>query len=552
MCRLRVLLIACGAAAAQDDIGFEGLFKNVVDEVESFNLNVTGQIPDYVVGAMAQTGPARWSWGKRKFTHALDGFGKLHKFEFKGGNQVTFASKFLQSGFHTEAQKINDIPVGVFAQPTDPPHPDGMMHMEGFIKAPNDNNQVNVIQLEKGHFEVLSDTLAVVEVDPVSLNLTNEYANMACGANAPEHCTQMKNVSNPFGQMCAGASAHPFVLENGDYLGLREITRFTSIIPEKESFAVYRISKDQRGTLQDMIKIPVKRASYTHSFGLAKATDGMSMHVIVAQQPIHYNSMAIATSHTLQKGFWKGKDVSSFHVAPLEFGAEPIEIESPDQFFFGHTVNTYANGFGKFVMDINIQNNIFFDRYSLDVLFDKTRRDAWTMTEKDGVKPGYQTVTRYYIDMFEKTVTSKPLFGRAPEENIYNEHDLFRLHPEDYGKPYCGYWAWQAYYNSTSFGSWAVVRTELCGDKGPVVAAAWHQPNVYPGEASFVPKPGSKDRTEGTLIFHAYNGALDRSYLVVADAKTMKTIAQAELPVNIPFTVHGNWFPAASEASVIV
>jgi len=305
--------------------------------------------------------------------------------------------------------------------------------------------------------------------------------------------------------------------------------------------------------VQDIVNIPVKQSSYTHSFGLAKAADGNgSMHVIVAQQPIHYDAMAIAMSHTLQKGFKKGTDGSRFHVAPLEFGAKAVEIESPDPFFFGHQVNTYSNGPGKFVMDINMQDSIFFDRYSLDVQRDKTRRDTWPTTAVNGVKPGYQTVTRYEIDVEKKTATSKPLFGRVSAENIYNEHDLFRLHPDDYGKPYCGYWAWQAYYNSTSFGSWAVVRTELCGDKGPVVAAAWHSPNVYPGEASFVPKPGSKDKTEGTLIFHAYNGAMDKSYLILADAKTMKTVAQAELPVNIPFTVHGNWFPAAKASSFMI
>merc|ERR1712137_1266604 len=141
------------------------------------------------------------------------------------------------------------------------------------------------------------------------------------------------------------------------------------------------------------------------------------------------------------------------------------------------------------------------------------------------------------------TITSKPLFGHDSQENIFNEHDLFRLHPEDSGRPYCGYWAWQAYHNSTAFGSWAIVRAELCGES-QVIAAAWYRENVYPGEASFVPKPGSADKTEGALVFHAYDGNSDKTLLIVADAKTMETIAEAELPVQIPFTVHGNWFPA--------
>ena len=50
------------------------------------------------------------------------------------------------------------------------------------------------------------------------------------------------------------------------------------------------------------------------------------------------------------------------------------------------------------------------------------------------------------------------------------------------------------------------MRTELCGAK-PIVAAAWHRANVYPGEPSFVPNPaGGGDKTAGVLIFKALDG----------------------------------------------
>jgi len=299
-----------------------------------------------------------------------------------------------------------------------------------------------------------------------------------------------------------------------------------------------------------MIHIPVSKTSYTHDFGLAKGPDGDT--VIMLAQPIHYNALAIALTGTLQKGLVKSNDPARFYIAPLQFGAKAIEITAPDKekIFFGHQVNSYSTESGKFVIDINKQHNIFFDRYDVAVIKDKAKRDAWPTTAADGVLPGYQTVTRYTIDVNSKTVTSAPLFGAEPEENILNEHDLFRLHPADYGKPYCGYWAWQAYYNSTSFASWAVVRAELCGEK-PTVAAAWYRPNVYPGEASFVPKPGSTDKTEGALIFKAFDGVKNTTSLVVADAKTMATLAEAVLPINIPFTVHGNWFPASSVSTIV-
>jgi len=534
---LSALLVAFSADGSEIDVGYEQLFTEELGEVDSVPLSLSGAIPEYMVGSFIQSGPGRWSWGGRKMTHILDGFSKLHKWDFKADGTVLFTSKFLRSGFYLEAEEINDIPLGVFAQPTDPPI---NVSVTEFMKAPNDNNQVNVIELGNGNLEILSDVLSMVEVDRESLDLTCEYNYRQCKDNVPSVCTVTKNLSNPVGQLNTGGSAHPYLTDNGDYIGLREIGKYAGIIPGNEGFAVYRVLKDQRDTIQDMVTIKVKKTSYAHSFGLPKTPGGH--HVIVVAQPIHYDALAMAQKATLDVGLVKSDDTTRFYVAPLEFGAEAIEIDAPKPFFFGHVINSYLLEEGIYVLDVNIEDNIFFDRYSMDVQLSKYRRDSWPITAVDGVSPGYETATRFVIDTQKKTVTSKPLFGHEVAENIFNEHDLFKLHPADYGVPYCGYWAWQAFYNSSSFASWAIVRTELCGEK-PVVAAAWHRTNVYPGEASFVPKPGSADKTEGVLTFHAHDGNTGKELLIVVDSKSMDTIAEAELPVHVPFTVHGNWFP---------
>ena len=65
------------------------------------------------------------------------------------------------------------------------------------------------------------------------------------------------------------------------------------------------------------------------------------------------------------------------------------------------------------------------------------------------------------------------------------------------------------------------------------------------GEPSFVPKPGSSDKTEGTLVFKAFDGNSKRSLLIVCDAKTLTTISEAVLPIPVPFAIHGNFFPSS-------
>jgi len=253
--------------------------------------------------------------------------------------------------------------------------------------------------------------------------------------------------------------------------------------------------------------------------------------------------MNLVKTGTLQSAFKNEPDeITRFYVAPLEDDAEVVAIDGP-RFFFGHVMNSFSAG-KQFVIDIDIQDGIFFSRYFLDVQLNKTARDSWTkqVSAVDGKAPGYNTPTRFTLDPANKTVTSKPLWGVGVQENIDNEHDLFKLHPDDYGLPYCGYWAQQVFYKSSSFASWAVVRAEICGDK-PVVAAAWYRPNVYPGEASFVPTPGSSDKTDGVLLFKALDGNTGKSLFIVANASTMETMAEAELPVHVPFTVHGQFFP---------
>jgi len=300
---------------------------------------------------------------------------------------------------------------------------------------------------------------------------------------------------------------------------------------------LYRRKAASPAVVEELASIPVDKSSYAHAFGLSKdgslLGDG-EMHAIIIEQPLHYNMLGLMRTGTLEAGFVVSPTGNTrFHVSAVE-GGTPTTIEGP-RFFFGHVVNSFSRGDGKFAIDVNAQDQIFFDRYSLDVQRNKTRRDEWP------AKNGYMAIMRYELDTTARTATQTPLFSPSAT-NVAHEFDLFKLHPADEGKPYCGFWAWQSFYNSTSFASWAVVRVELCGPK-PAVVAVWHRPNVYPGEATFVPEPGSADRTAGVLIFKTLDGNTGLSHLVLCDAKTMQTKTEAVLPVRVPFTVHGNWFP---------
>ena len=65
----------------------------------------------------------------------------------------------------------------------------------------------------------------------------------------------------------------------------------------------------------------------------------------------------------------------------------------------------------------------------------------------------------------------------------------------------------------------------------------------YPGEMIFIANPEGVEEDDGVLITISFNGETQQSYVLLLDAKTFEEIDRAYLPINIPFSFHGNWFP---------
>ena len=65
---------------------------------------------------------------------------------------------------------------------------------------------------------------------------------------------------------------------------------------------------------------------------------------------------------------------------------------------------------------------------------------------------------------------------------------------------------------------------------------------------TFVPNPKARSEDDGILIATVYNGEVERSYLMILDAKTFQPINKAWLPYAIPMAFHGMYFPEAQLA----
>mmetsp|Transcript_92996 Transcript_92996/g.212792 ORF Transcript_92996/g.212792 Transcript_92996/m.212792 type:complete len:526 (+) Transcript_92996:67-1644(+) len=525
---MRVALVAA-VLAFSEDVGYERLMEDALDEVADVEVTMSGSIPSYAVGSFFLTGPGRFSMGKEKMTHVFDGFAKVHKWSFKNG-KVRFTSKFLPSEFLNNSLAKNAVDWGVLAQETDPPRKNpGPI---GFLKAPNDNQGVNMVKLGST-LELLSDTTTFLGVDPETLDFKEQVKGL-----------EMANQSNPLGDVCSQGSAHPYTMEDGSYLSLREANKLTGA--GKERMALYRVHPESHSVMDTLAYFDVPRASYSHSFGITRGRAGGDLAVVLAQ-PVFTNIAKLMSKATMQAGFETPEGVGTMiHVVPLD-GTEQVAVETRP-FFFSHFANSWSSGPKKVSFDVAIASALFMGFFDMGIQTNKTRRDNWFAENNNS----YSTTVRFEVDLETKQVTEKELLpkGEACQSEIWCQLDLYKIHPDDEGKDYCGFWAWHTFANSTAFSSWAVSRVDLCAPGGARVVAMWKQENVYPSEPTFVPKPGSKDRTAGVVMFKVFDGNKNESRIVVTDATTLETISEGVLPIHIPFSVHGRWYGDSS--SVVV
>jgi len=479
-----------------DDVGYFDLFQDALEEIEDAPLELQGDpLPDYLDGGVYfQTGPAHWSFlmGKVELPSAVAGAGKIHKWSFDHG-KVFFTTKFPQ-------------------------------------KEPMVEN-VNVWLMNKDELAVLTDGPIMTMVSP---------KNLSYGRFVP--------VVNNVTGFPSAASAHPHCGRDGSYIGLRDTIT--------GGMGVFKLHPSSPDVVQELAHVKVPYAAYAHSFGLTEV-DGVDYAAIVRQPipvglgPPWRHETDISRQHLQTRKPKFGN--SHVHLLPMDSGVsgkKPVAVEL-DRFFFGHFINTFSPGPGRLTFDLDRQQEIFFSRFNFDVQSNKSKRDLWA-EENHGA---YSTPTRYEVDLELGTVNQTKLFSNPMTQcnsgtpTQWCEFDLFALHPDDVGQSYCGFWAQQWFFNSSSFASWAIVRVELCGQEGPRVVAHWYQRNVYPGEPQFVARPGAKDKTEGIVMFKTYDGESGLSKFVVVDAKTLETKTTAILPRRIPFTVHGHYYSKAQLAA---
>ena len=91
-------------------------------------------------------------------------------------------------------------------------------------------------------------------------------------------------------------------------------------------------------------------------------------------------------------------------------------------------------------------------------------------------------------------------------------------------------------------GDWWNTLVKLDARDGSV-AEEWKKPHHWPTEPVFVPRPGSDAEDDGVLLSIVLRdsgaGVPGASYLLILNATTFETVAEAHSTLIIPYTSHG-------------
>jgi carotenoid cleavage dioxygenase-like enzyme len=516
-------------AAKFDDSGFLGWFGEELRERSDVKLEFDAELPDYVRGYMVQAGPGSYRMGDYTFTHAFDGFAKVHRLHF-GSDGVTFSANFLNSSFWTESKKQNKIVSAMLMGNTIPSQGFGP---KGALDGHNDNNDVKCHKFGGDDEMCLSDTpvAAVFKDNFASFDHVIRPAVFGLGTKGKP----WRDNVDVFAHICAtGIMAHGGMNpRNGNFVGVVACLSPLDDLAPSDHHVVFEIdpaAPDVRKVIKTITLDRGRKASYMHSMAQTEN------HVTLIAQPMHMSITAVLEGKALSEGALELGNTTIFQAVNLVNGS--VREWRHSSFLFSHVLNSWEDG-DDIVIDLARYeadwHMMFVGMFKFENLRNKEKRDAWPANK----------LMRYRLKS-DGTVDEMNLL---PEETK-SLFDLPIVDPRLHGKKQaCVAWflqgacnAYDEEPNSTKVGpngAYAVAKRNLCtGER-----VGWYAPNEYPSEVSFIPNPKSIEEDNGALVGFVYDANKNSSYVHIRDAQTLKLIARADLPIRVPFLVHATWLP---------
>jgi beta,beta-carotene 9',10'-dioxygenase len=343
-----------------------------------------------------------------------------------------------------------------------------------------DNTVVNVVRSGE-EFMALTETPMPVIFDPRTL------ATLGYAERAPGHMS----------------TAHPhFDPESG------ELVNFAIQLGPRNTYKLYR--REPGGERpRPFATVPAKAARYLHSFALTQR------FAVLALGPFELNplGLALGSKPLIDNYKWRPEKGGEL-VAVDRRSGEVAARWDIEPFFVLHNINAFDDG-----DDVVVDLCAFEDASIVRELMLERMRGTDTLP--------LAHPRRYRAPLGGGEVTVEQLAGE--------ELELPRIHPKLNTRPYSIAWG----ISRVGEGAFnAIGRLDL--ERREV--ERWHEPDRYPGEPVFVPRPGGTAEDDGVLLSLVLDAAEETSFLLALDAATLDELARARLPHHVPFGFHGHFF----------
>jgi len=513
--------VADAASARQTDAGAELLVTDGGPAVPR-TCYAAQKLPTYARGTYLIGGPAQFDVGEYHYQGIFDGLGKVNRFELREG-EICYTSAWLNTGMYQaamKAQKEGKPPRGLLFEGTVPTRPAcPLLNPLCDLVAANDNNWVNMIPVGR-ELLLLSDTPTMVRMDLETLSCLglkawSDDTTPPMGPPSPNWVSAMH-----VGTM---GSAHPLLRPGSStYVEVMdEIATVPVLTKPKVDIYTFEASAVGPQARRKIASVEADGTRYFHSFGVTP-------NYVV----LFFNfKLSLTTDPYLLdafRGAWDG-----IRVVDANGGVQAFETEP---FYHVHIVNSFENASGV-VVDLGAYGEPPFAKTAaLDraLFLNKTARDS---------QRARATVRRLHMHL------AGPLKGQVTFEDLLprgRSVDFFQVSPERRGLPYCVYYAVEWWHDDASYLSEAILKHDVC--RG--ARSYWGRPDTYVGEPFFIGSGGpGAEEDDGLLVFVALDGQRRRSRLVALDARSLREVAEVELPGHIPFTAHGQYIPAGAASS---
>lgn len=270
---------------------------------------------------------------------------------------------------------------------------------------------------------------------------------------------------------------------------------------------------------------PVDRVPYMHSFSVT------ATKAILLASPLFVNVLCMARkAEPFSCLDWYPNDLAKLYVVHLKSGN--LTTITMKNIFAMHHINAYDLNEREIIMDVSsYPSPDFVNHLQLHILRDPVKRNSFA---------AHAQLKRIVIDLSKLEAHEIPLDSDSVPR-LASLLDMPVINEAYRSKHYCFVYGLVLKTDNKTLSNIAIVKKDLChegqGDK------VWQLHGHYPVEPWFVAHPQAVVEDDGLLLVPVLHGARKVTYLAVLDAKTLTLINEADLPTNIPYSLHGRFFP---------